>query len=114
MTKRAPIAIDVPDASQRRACLFALALSISVPTSALALDLTLPKFEDLRPKWASVEMGHTSAVVVQLMGDPNSRTESVTAGVERLELQWKDIKGNHYTAKFLAGRLYAKQITDNR
>ena len=100
--------------SQRRACLFGLALSMTAPTSALALDLTLPKFEDLRAKWASVEMGHTPALVVQLMGGPNGRTEAVTAGVERLELEWKDIKGNHYTARFLAGRLYAKQVTDNR
>lgn len=99
---------------RRRASLVAVALAMVAPISANAFDLRLPKLEDLRPKWANVEMGQTPAVVVQVMGDPSARTESEIAGIARLDLEWKDIKGNHYTAKFLAGRLFAKQVTDNR
>ena len=98
------------------ACLAAAAMcaTTALPTAALALDLTLPKFEDLRAKWESVGLGLAPELVVQLMGSPNGRTEIQTMGVPHLALEWKDIKGNHYTAKFLAGRLYAKEMTDTR
>lgn len=97
-------------------CFTALAMcaATALPTAALAIDLTLPKFEDLRAKWETVGLGLAPELVVQLMGSPNGRTETQTMGVPHLALEWKDIKGNHYTAKFLAGRLYAKEMTDTR
>lgn len=101
--------------STRRA-LLAMAAStvLAMPGAASALDLTLPKFEDLREKWASVGLGLVPELVQQLMGSPNGRTETQTMGVPHLTLEWKDIRGNRYTAKFLAGRLYAKEMTDTR
>jgi len=86
----------------------------ALPSAALAIDLTLPRFEDLRAKWETVGLGLAPELVVQLMGSPNGRTETQTMGVPHLALAWKDIKGNHFTAKFLAGRLYAKETTDTR
>ena len=92
----------------------AMCAATTLPNAAVAIDLTLPKFEDLRAKWESVGLGLAPGLVVQLMGSPNGRTETQTMGVPHLALEWKDIKGNQYTAKFLAGRLYAKKVTDTR
>lgn len=46
------------------------------------------------------------------MGSPSGRTETLTMGVPHLSLEWKDIRGYRYSARFLAGRLYAKEMTD--
>ena len=88
--------------------------SLSAPFEAQALDLSLPKFEDLRAKWESVGLGATDALVVQVMGTPNGRTETQTMGVPHVTLEWKDIKGYRYAARFLGGRLYAKEMSDTR
>lgn len=93
---------------------FGVVLAMALPLSAAAIDWTIPRFEDLQPKWAHVEAGQSPAAVALVMGEPTARTETVVAGVNCLELEWKDIKGNRYTAKFVAGRLYAKQVTNTR
>ena len=96
----------------RRNCL--MAVLVALPGAATAFDLSLPKFEDLREKWASVGLGLSPELVQQVMGSPNGRTDTQTMGVPHLTLAWKDIRGYHYTAKFLAGRLYAKEMSDLR
>lgn len=97
-----------------KAGLAATAVSLALPTAAQAIDFSLPKLEDLREKWSNVGMGATDALVVQVMGSPNGRTETQTMGVPHMTLEWKDIKGFRYTARFLGGRLYAKQASDTR
>lgn len=93
----------------------ALAVVGALPArDASALDFTLPRFEDLRPKWAALSLGQRPELVLTLMGEPSGRTETVTAGVPHLVLVWKDIRGQQYTARFLAGYLYAKQFSDVR
>ena len=91
--------------------------ALTSSSQALALDLGfglgLPKLEDLRPKWDAVGLGTSADLVIQLMGGPNGRTETQTMGVPHLTLDWKDIRGYRYTARFLGGRLYAKEMTDN-
>jgi hypothetical protein len=79
---------------------------------AIALDFTMPKIEDLRPKWGSLGIGTSETLAIQLMGSPNARTEKQTLGVPRLSLHWKDIKGFRYTAHFVGGRLYDKEASD--
>lgn len=96
------------------AALAAATASLALPTAAQAIDLALPKLEDLREKWAAVGIGATDALVIQVMGSPNGRTETQTMGVPHMTLEWKDIKGFRYAARFLGGRLYAKEMTDAR
>ena len=97
-----------------RRTLLGLAAGLAMAQTAHALDLGLPKLEDLRPKWDSLGLGTTAETVVQVMGSPSGRTETQAMGVPHLLLEWKDIKGLHYSARFLAGRLYAKEMTDTR
>lgn len=81
---------------------------------AAALDLGLPRFEDLRPRFEAVTMGMTPEEVVRAMGSgPNGRTETQTMGVPHLTLVWRDFS-NQYVVRLLAGRLYFKQSTDTR
>jgi len=89
-------------------------LALAGSDAALALDFSLPKLEDLRDKWATVGLGASAALVIKAMGEPNGRTETETLGLQRMTLEWKDIKGFRYTARFLAGRLFDKQMTDAR
>lgn len=88
-----------------------LGLAAAQPT--LALDLGLPSFEDLRPKFEAVILGMTPEEAVRSMGNPRGRTETQTMGVPHLTLEWRDMS-YLYTARFLAGRLYFKQSTDTR
>ena len=92
----------------QRAALSALALP-AVP--AVAFDL--PRLDDLRPKWEAVSEGDSIEQVLLRMGNPNRRNEARTLGVSRVDLVWKDIRGPLYTARFLAGRLYAKEVADS-
>ena len=91
----------------------ALGTGLAPTGNALALDFSLPKLEDLREKWAAVGLGATDALVIQAMGNPNPRTETQTMGVPHLTLGWKDIRGFRFSARFLAGRLYAKEMSDS-
>jgi len=88
--------------------------SLAVCHQAQAVDFSLPKLEDLGEKWAAVGLGDSDAQALKAMGGANGRTETQTMGVAHLTLEWKDIKGFRYTARFLAGRLYLKQISDSR
>lgn len=89
-----------------------MALALSGPVGAL--DLGLPRFEDLRPRFEAVALGMTPEEVVRAMGgSPNGRTETQTMGVPHLTLEWRDFT-NQYVTRFLAGRLYFKQSTDMR
>jgi hypothetical protein len=107
-----------PSAARRRALRAVPALAVLAATlpggGAHAFDLSIPKLEDLRPKWDAVGLGDTADEVIQRMGSPNGRTEVQTMGLAQLTLEWKDVRGWHYTARFLAGRLYAKEMTDSR
>ena len=98
---------------RRRALLASLAcgLALNGPV-ARAFDFSLPSFEDLRPKWAAVSVGDSIDQVQQRMGSPNTRTETQVLGVPQTALAWKDVRGYRYTARFLAGLLYAKELTD--
>lgn len=81
--------------------------------AAQASAFDLPRFDDLRPKWEVVTEGDSIEQVVLRMGNPNRRNETRVLGVSRVDLTWKDIRGPLYTARFFAGRLYAKEVTDN-
>lgn len=96
-----------------RRTLLGLAIGLPVAHTAHALELGLSRFEDLRPKWDCLGLGTTVETVVQVMGSPSARTETQTLGVPYLRLEWKDIS-RHYSARFVAGRLYAKEMTDIR
>jgi len=97
----------------RRQALLATALTGLALLCRPAAAIDLPRLDDLRPKWDAVALGDTPEQVLQRMGNPNRRTELQTLGVARLDLVWKDIRGPLYTARFLAGRLYAKEMTDS-
>lgn len=111
-----PIRPPAPDRRGGRlpAALLAAALLLAGRPCAAAPDFSLPRLEDLRPKWAALGMGVTSELVLQVMGTPNGRSETQTMGLAQLTLEWKDIHGYRYAAKFLANRLYAKEMADNR
>lgn len=98
--------------TRRRLLVLAPLLGLAGSDLALALDFSLRRLEDLRDKWASVGPGASAALVVKAMGEPNTRTETETLGVQRMTLEWKDILGFRYTARFLAGYLFDKQMTD--
>lgn len=96
-----------------RRTLLGLAVGLPVAHTAHALELGLPRFEDLRPKWDGLGLGTTVETVVQVMGSSSGRTETQTLGVPYLLLEWKDMS-RRYRAHFVAGRLYAKEMTDTR
>lgn len=79
------------------------------PLIAISLDLSIPKLENLKPKWNSIEMAQSLTTTVQIMGNPRRRIEKVIFGVTHISLEWQDIYGNKFTAKFVGGRLYAKE-----
>lgn len=88
-------------------------LGLTLAGSAAALDLGLPRFEDLRPRFETVTVGMMPEEAIRTMGKPNGRTETEMMGVPHLELEWRDVS-NQYIARFVAGRLYFKKSTDNR
>lgn len=102
----------MPVALSRRLLLQGAALSALALHAHQAAALDLPRLDDLRPKWEAVSEGDSVEQVVQRMGSPNRRTEARTLGVSRVDLVWRDIRGQLYTARFFAGRLYAKEVTD--
>ena len=99
--------------TSRRQFLHASTIASATLAALPATAFDLPRFDDLRPKWEQVAMGDTPEQVVLRMGNPNRRSEQQLMGVVRLDLVWKDIRSQQYTARFLAGRLYAKDMTDN-
>ncbi|MBQ0942276.1 hypothetical protein KAK07_02885 [Ideonella sp. 4Y16] len=110
-----PPRLMVPALGRRLGLLGLVSVLLAVATCASPAhgwDLGLPRLEDLRPKWAAVELGATEAVVLQLMGDPITRTEAQTLGLQRLTLEWADLPGRCYRAEFVAGRLYQKTASN--
>lgn len=87
------------------------ALALSLP--AAAFNFTLPRFEDLRPRFDTVKLGASPEDAERALGKPHSRTETQAMGVPHVTLTWRDLS-NHYEARFLAGHLYFKQSTDAR
>lgn len=96
----------------RRLFLQTSALSALAWPVAQAAALDLPRLDDLRPKWDAVSEGDSIEQVVLRMGNPNRRNEVRTLGISRTDLVWRDIRGPLYTARFLAGRLYAKEVNE--
>lgn len=107
MTPR-PDALRAQSARRRRIALLPAAMCLAAPASAW--NFGIPRLEDLGPKWDVLSVGQTPEEVVRVMGSPQGRTETVTAGISHLTLTWKDVGGHHYTARFVAGRLYVKQL----
>ncbi|MBQ0944030.1 hypothetical protein KAK07_11860 [Ideonella sp. 4Y16] len=97
----------------RRHWLQCAALSALAVPACEAIALDLPRLDDLRPKWDALTEGDSIDQVVLRMGNPNRRSEARMLGVTRTDLAWKDIRGPLYTARFFAGRLYAKEVNDN-
>lgn len=103
----------MPQPVTRRLFLQSAALPALAWPVAQAVAIDLPRLDDLRPKWDAVSEGDSIEQVVLRMGNPNRRSEVRTLGVSRTDLVWRDIRGPHYTARFFAGRLYAKEVTDS-
>lgn len=80
-------------------------------THAAEFQITLPSFLDLGSKWALVSLGTPPETVTEAMGSVAERTESHTLGVAHLTLVWRDLK-YRYTARFVAGRLYNKDMSN--
>jgi hypothetical protein len=78
-----------------------------------ALDVALPRLEDLRPRFEAVTLGMSPEEVLSAMGSPSGRTETQAMGVPHLTLEWRDLS-HQYVARLLGGRLYFKQSTDTR
>jgi hypothetical protein len=97
-------------AAARRLLLRCIAPATLGWPAAQAQAFELPRFEDLRPRWNTLSEGDSLDQVLRQMGPPNRRSEVRTLGVSRTDLVWKDIRGNVYTARFLVGRLFAKEV----
>ena len=90
----------------------ALATAMACMTAATGAAEWFPKFEDLRPKWQTLTTGASTEKVIEIMGPASNRVETQSMGVPHLVLMWRDIKGQSFQARFIAGHLYAKRVTE--
>lgn len=98
----------------RLALLAAVVLAGGLQMVALphAEAIPLPVFENLESKWSTLTVGMTMEEVIQRIGSaPRQHEQSELVGVRVDDMSWIDIQLNQYRARFLAGRLYAKNVS---
>ena len=86
-----------------------MALPIATPQ---AFALEVPRFSELSSQWGRVQVGDTPAQVVTTMGEPTNRSEWQTLGVKHEALSWLELRGKRFTARFIGGHLYLKEMSD--
>ena len=88
----------------QRAAIFLACAGTSVSGWA-ALPSTLRALGD---SYRALSMGTSTALAIELMGNPKTRIDSMVLGVSYAEMSWIDITLTRYQARFVADKLMHK------